>query len=558
MEINLISLLIVLIPLVLNLVLGAYIILKIHKDEQNNVFLMFLGSLISWQLLEVLMRLRISEESKYLIDGYLSIGWIFLGAFLLHFVVLLVNSPLKRIRIFFVINYGVTLVFYLLYINYPEPVAFNHHSFFSDIPVTRPGSPDTFKRAWIILQVFSALSLMGYFIKNRSKQKRQLKRVKQVRLVFTGVLIPAVVGFFTQWLLPLFGVEDIAITATSMTAISIFTFYGMVKYNLFNYFEHISFEDVLKEMKSVMILFDSNLNVLLKNEFTNSITGDEISPVISLRDLLDDKSGLTLESALKSQPKLSQLTQLVIKSKNNYEIPVEVSVHKISEVAGKEFFLLFGNDISETFEYKQKLMAFNKYFRYFLEASNESFFELNPSTNEISWNDTEFKIFGEDKIELLYSMTGLEKFFNDADSNIEFVKLQNWIFGMDRKPISLFFNIKKCNGESLYLSLNAIKVMNGKKNNYRVIGTLRDTSSEYEYFKKVAEKDLILREIAWIQSHRVRAQLANILGLVWMLKADGDIELEERSELLDSLEVAAEELDNVLKEIVNKANEIDA
>jgi PAS domain-containing protein len=558
MEINVVSILLVLVPLFLNLVLGAYILLKIHKDDQNNVFLLFLGSLISWQLLEVLIRLRINEESKFLIDSYLCFGWIFLGAFLLHFTVLLVRSPLKNRRLFFVINYGVTFIFYLLYINYPEPVAFSYHPFFSDIPVTRPGSPDTFKRAWIILQVFSALFIMGYFIKNSLRQKRQLNRVRQVRLVFIGVLIPAIEGFFTQWLLPLFGVEDIAITATSMTTISVFTFYGMVRYNLFNYFEHISFEEVLKKMKSVMVLFDSNLNVLLQNEYTSTITGVEISSEINLRELLDDKSRLALDSALKSQSKLNELIELLIKNKEGNEIPVEVSVHKIGVVMGNELFLLLGNDIRETFQYKQKLMVFNKYFKFFLEASNESFFELNPSTKEISWNDTEFKIFGEEKIELLYSFTGLERFFNDANPNWEFVKLKNWIYGMNRKPISLFFNFKKCNGEHLYLSLNAIKVINDQKGNYRVIGTVRDTSSEYEYFKKVAEKDVILREIAWIQSHRVRAPLANILGLVWMLKTDRDIELEERNELLDALELSAEELDNVLKDIVNKANEIDA
>lgn len=558
MEINVASLLLVLVPLLLNLALGVFILFKIHKDDQNNIFLLFLGSLIFWQLYEVLIRLRISEESKYLIDGYLSVGWIFLGSFLLHFTVHLVNSSLKGKRIFFVVNYGVTLAFYLMYINYPEPVAFSYHPFFSDIPTTRPGSPDIYKRAWIIVQVSMSLVLMGNFIKKSFRQKSELKRAKQVRLVFIGVIIPATVGFVTHWLFPLFGFRDIAITATSMTAVSVLTFIGMIRYNLFNYFEHISFDEVIKKMKSVMILFDANLNVLLKNEYTNTLTGVEVASGVMMDSLLDDKSKATLESMMKAQSKFSDLTQLIINNKNGKETPVEVSLHRINSLAGKELFLLYGNDISETFEYKQKLMAFNKYFRYFLEASNESFFEINPATKEITWNDTEFKIFGEEKIDLLYSIEGLELFFNDNESRNEFYKLKKWLYGRSKKPISIYFNVKKCNGEYLYLSLNAIKVIKDDKSNYNVIGTIKDTSSEYEYFKKITEKDLVLREIAWIQSHHVRAPLANILGLVRILKTDKSICAEERNELLEALGISAGKLDNVLKEIVHKANEIEA
>jgi hypothetical protein len=71
------------------------------------------------------------------------------------------------------------------------------------------------------------------------------------------------------------------------------------------------------------------------------------------------------------------------------------------------------------------------------------------------------------------------------------------------------------------------------------------TSHQYEEQKRLLDK------IAWIQSHKVRRPLANIMGIVSLMnKSKGDIS----DDLINMLSKATEELDEILQSIVNIAS----
>lgn len=60
-----------------------------------------------------------------------------------------------------------------------------------------------------------------------------------------------------------------------------------------------------------------------------------------------------------------------------------------------------------------------------------------------------------------------------------------------------------------------------------------------------------LKEIAWIQSHKVRAPLARILGLLYVYKITE--EERERERLIENVEKSAFELDDVIHEITRQS-----
>ena len=68
---------------------------------------------------------------------------------------------------------------------------------------------------------------------------------------------------------------------------------------------------------------------------------------------------------------------------------------------------------------------------------------------------------------------------------------------------------------------------------------------------KIEQQNIKFREIAWIQSHVVRAPLARIMGIVPMLKS-WEIYADERETLLEYLMVASSELDEMIKTISEK------
>jgi PAS domain S-box-containing protein len=72
---------------------------------------------------------------------------------------------------------------------------------------------------------------------------------------------------------------------------------------------------------------------------------------------------------------------------------------------------------------------------------------------------------------------------------------------------------------------------------------------------KVTQQNERLQSIAWQQSHGVRKPVANILGLIELLKAD--LDFDTRQEYLSYLKESTQELDHIIHEIVEIANRED-
>ena len=74
-------------------------------------------------------------------------------------------------------------------------------------------------------------------------------------------------------------------------------------------------------------------------------------------------------------------------------------------------------------------------------------------------------------------------------------------------------------------------------------------------FKRVEEKNKLLREVAYIQSHLLRSPLSSMLGLLDLIdKKQLDA---ENTKYFSYLKPLAQELDMVIRENARKVNEFD-
>ena len=81
---------------------------------------------------------------------------------------------------------------------------------------------------------------------------------------------------------------------------------------------------------------------------------------------------------------------------------------------------------------------------------------------------------------------------------------------------------------------------------------LRDITEQQEYLQKIEDQNERLREIAWIQSHQVRAPLASILGLVQLCKLDDS----SNAEVIPMLKKSADALDRVIQDITTLTDDM--
>jgi len=109
------------------------------------------------------------------------------------------------------------------------------------------------------------------------------------------------------------------------------------------------------------------------------------------------------------------------------------------------------------------------------------------------------------------------------------------------------------NGRLFYSEVRCSDIVYQGKTERLVIST--DITQQIQYTQAIEKQNEQLREIAYLQSHIVRAPLSRILGLVNMLKTSHDKQSE--TEIIEYLDKSAKELDEVVRAIVNKTESVD-
>lgn len=87
------------------------------------------------------------------------------------------------------------------------------------------------------------------------------------------------------------------------------------------------------------------------------------------------------------------------------------------------------------------------------------------------------------------------------------------------------------------------------------ISIINDITERSLYIKTIEKQNEKLKDIAWTQSHLVRAPLARILGLADLLQNYKEEKEDERKELLKYLVLSANELDHMIRDISDKIHD---
>lgn len=115
------------------------------------------------------------------------------------------------------------------------------------------------------------------------------------------------------------------------------------------------------------------------------------------------------------------------------------------------------------------------------------------------------------------------------------------------------FRHKKKDGSLIQVNLSSnILAFKGRK---AEIVLINDITDRIIYTQKVEQQNQRLKEIAWIQSHVVRAPLARLMGLVNLITED-IVEKGELNNVLKNVLDSANELDLIIRDIVTKTENI--
>jgi len=96
---------------------------------------------------------------------------------------------------------------------------------------------------------------------------------------------------------------------------------------------------------------------------------------------------------------------------------------------------------------------------------------------------------------------------------------------------------------------------NRKGEKVKVIGTMREITDEKRQLELLQKQNETLRTIAWTQSHTLRAPLTRMMGLIDMAR-EGFMEELTQDDFLTNLNITANELDTIIREIIGSTDVI--
>jgi len=105
-------------------------------------------------------------------------------------------------------------------------------------------------------------------------------------------------------------------------------------------------------------------------------------------------------------------------------------------------------------------------------------------------------------------------------------------------------------GKAFWVSLSVTPVSDSTGKITHWISIQRDITETMKYVRAIEEQNKKFKEIAWIQSHIVRAPLARVMGLVNLLKDQKDA--DEAEVLIEHLTSSAMDLDKIIINIADK------
>lgn len=217
-------------------------------------------------------------------------------------------------------------------------------------------------------------------------------------------------------------------------------------------------------------------------------------------------------------------------------------------------YLAIRFDITERKTAEEGVLLSNERYNLVAKATNDSIWDLNILTNEIIRSGGGFEaLFG----------------YKINQDNEEYLHYKNLIHPDDLErviasKIEIFDNpnefnweqdyrFLKANGEYAFVHDKGYIIRDEKGKAIRMIGATQDITEREQHIKSIEDQNTKLREIAWKQSHIVRAPVARIMGLINLLKYEEQVG-EETVQLLKYIEMSAHELDAVIKSIVTSTS----
>ena len=182
------------------------------------------------------------------------------------------------------------------------------------------------------------------------------------------------------------------------------------------------------------------------------------------------------------------------------------------------------------------------------KATSDAIWDFDAATGNVIWNKAIKALFG-------YKVTTCTReWWADRvhpDDLARVTKKEVSIIKRKKSRITHEYRFRCVDNSYKNVLDRSFLIYNDSGELLRMIGSMQDVTAREMYVQTVEAQNQRLKEIAWTQSHVVRAPLANIMGLVEILAESMDVDGPQK-DLIAHLGNSSAELDLIIREIIKK------
>ncbi|SDL26847.1 PAS domain-containing protein [Kriegella aquimaris] len=277
---------------------------------------------------------------------------------------------------------------------------------------------------------------------------------------------------------------------------------------------------------------------------------------IATDPLWEDSRDVTLSFGLKScwsQPIFNSRKEVIATFANYYATnrkPTKNELKLFERLASLVGIIL------ENHKKDKKLRSRNELFNYVHLATNDAIYDWDLKKDNFKWGESFTRLFGHELNKEPYSISEWSSLVHPDDLIQNRNKFLLFSENSKAERWSIAYRFKRKNGTYAYVQEMAYAIRDKKGKIVRMIGVLNDITEKLKYIETVEEQNKRLKEIAWEQSHSVRAPVARLMWIIDLIKTE-ELTEKEKKNLLTHMLSSAQEIDSVIRNISEKTNSLD-
>ncbi len=231
------------------------------------------------------------------------------------------------------------------------------------------------------------------------------------------------------------------------------------------------------------------------------------------------------------------------------KIPLRNEDNKIVGLVGISY------DITSRKEIEEQIKNSEEKRRLIMNAAIDAIICIDVNGVITFWNPQAEKIFGWKAAEAIGRLLS-DLIIPETYRERHIKDLENYLKTGTGPVLNLLLELSAINRENKQfpIELTILPIKQGQEEFFCAF--IRDITERTNAIQAIRTQNAKLREIAWTQSHSVRAPLARIMGLTSLL-TDYSLGKEDLAEIMSHLVNSGKELDDVIRAIVRKTEQVE-